>query len=256
MKRTALYCAAVVLLAGCTWGKADPASFSANAPSTFFKEMTITWGGALSPESVSKQVVIGNDLGITVKIERYSEFELEAECTGSAKLSDEDYLSVLGLLDRAHLDVYFPGPDCAPLLGTQGIKVAYQLTDGTSKEYSTLCQLEPQIEELIDTVAGIASYGVTDCTEEGLGGTLDPSSPEEPSTPPEEPSSPEVGFCGESSLGDCAVDADCTLGCHSYCESALEHDDEEMCTMIYVECENYTKYGVACGCVDNKCRWR
>jgi len=262
MKKFTLFCGVLFVLAGCSnWGKADPASFSENAPSTLFKEMTVTWGGALSPESISKEVVIDNNLGITVHIQQYSEFELKGECTGSAKLSAEDYSTMLTLLDRAHLDVYFPGPDCAPLLGTMGIAIAYQLTDGTSKEYSTLCALDSQITELIDTVGDMAAASVTDCSEDNIGGTLDPSAPGQPSAPeqpsdPEQPSAPEEGFCGESSYGNCAADTDCTLGCHSFCESVDEHNDEEMCTHIYVECENYVKFNVSCGCVDGKCQWK
>jgi hypothetical protein len=255
MKKIVLVCAVLFVLAGCTWGKANETSFSENAPSTLFKEMTVTWGGAISPESISKEVVIDNNLGITVHIQQYSEFELKGECTSSAKLSVGDYSNILTLLDRAHLDVYFPGPDCAPLYGSAGITIAYQLADGTSKEYTTLCDLDPQITELVDTVESIATADVGGCSEESFGGTLNPSSPEDPSAP-EQPSAPEEQFCGESSLGACTYDTDCTLGCHSYCEGVKEHNDEEMCTQIYVECENYVKYNVSCGCVDGKCSWK
>lgn len=250
MKKIALVCAVLFLVAGCNWGKADEASFSANAPSTLFKELKVGWSAIIG----GKDVVIDNNLGITVKFDHYNEGEFEVECTGSAKLNVADYTNVLTLLDRAHLDVYFPGSDCEPLMGG-GITIAYQLVDGTSKEYATLCALDPLISDLVDTVATLASENVTDCSEETIGGTLNPSSPENPSNP-EQPIAPEEQFCGTATLGACTNDADCALGCHSRCESVEEHNDEEVCTMIYVECENYTKYGVSCGCVDGKCSWK
>jgi len=243
MKKFTLFCGVLFVLAGCSnWGKADPASFSENAPSTLFQQLKITWHGAVSPESIAKEIVIENSKKIALNMKSYSESELKNECNGVGELIDEDYIKVLSLLDKAHLDVYFPGPDCEPLIGTAGVTIAYTLTDGTSKEYTTLCNVDQQIKELLDTVEYQAIENVTGCEGDDFEDEIEPPAQQE-------------GFCGTSTSAYCASDAGCKIGgcANDVCEGATENT---MTICMLRECTDAEKYGFSCGCVDGKCQWK
>ncbi len=63
------------------------------------------------------------------------------------------------------------------------------------------------------------------------------------------------GFCGWSTNGACASDADCVRGGCSgeVCQSASEQPAVTSC--IYKSCNDPKAAGVSCGCVAGKCQW-
>jgi eight-cysteine-cluster-containing protein len=64
------------------------------------------------------------------------------------------------------------------------------------------------------------------------------------------------GFCGWSSNGPCAADADCvTGGCSGQvCQSISE--EPVITTCEWSECYSAKAYGVSCGCVNATCQWK
>ncbi len=64
------------------------------------------------------------------------------------------------------------------------------------------------------------------------------------------------GFCGTSTNGQCYGDSDCMSGGCSgqVCQSKSEEPVITACE--YRDCYDANKYGVACKCIENKCRWR
>ncbi|HDR53824.1 MAG TPA: eight-cysteine-cluster domain-containing protein [archaeon] len=62
-------------------------------------------------------------------------------------------------------------------------------------------------------------------------------------------------FCGWSTGGDCNHDVDCVpAGCSGQvCRG--QHEENIVTTCEYKECYNAESYGMACSCVNGKCRW-
>ncbi len=63
------------------------------------------------------------------------------------------------------------------------------------------------------------------------------------------------GFCGSFTYGGCSSDLDClTGGCSGQvCQS--KNEELIITTCEWKDCYDDTKYGVTCGCVNNKCLW-
>ena len=62
-------------------------------------------------------------------------------------------------------------------------------------------------------------------------------------------------FCGWSTNKECSSDSDCVAGGCSgqVCYSSSE--EPAITTCEYRDCYDAEKYGLSCGCVENKCRW-
>jgi len=73
---------------------------------------------------------------------------------------------------------------------------------------------------------------------------------------PENPPSEDLGgFCGTSIESPCSSDSDCLIGgCSAQVCGAL--GDDAVTTCEYRDCYDRAKYGVACGCVAQKCAWK
>ncbi len=65
-----------------------------------------------------------------------------------------------------------------------------------------------------------------------------------------------AGFCGFSTMGSCSEDADCmTGGCSGQvCQSVRE--EPVITTCEWRDCYRAEEFGVACACLDGRCRWR
>lgn len=61
-------------------------------------------------------------------------------------------------------------------------------------------------------------------------------------------------FCGSSTNAECNSDEDCKVGGCSgqVCEGKKEGT---ITTCEFRDCYDNRKYGLSCGCVDNKCQW-
>ncbi len=62
------------------------------------------------------------------------------------------------------------------------------------------------------------------------------------------------GFCGISTYGYCEGDNDCIVaGCsNQVCQNKTE---QVFTTCDWKECYDYSKYGLSCKCISNKCQW-
>lgn len=59
-------------------------------------------------------------------------------------------------------------------------------------------------------------------------------------------------FCGSSSFSSCLNDDDCLIG---GCSGQICGGEKTISTCEYRDCYNAEKYGLSCGCVDDKCSW-
>lgn len=64
------------------------------------------------------------------------------------------------------------------------------------------------------------------------------------------------GFCGTSSFNACNSNLDCLVGGCSNQVCGNTESGEIITTCEYKECYDDMKYGVTCGCVQNKCMWQ
>ena len=63
------------------------------------------------------------------------------------------------------------------------------------------------------------------------------------------------GFCGSSTYGGCSSDLDCIAGGCSGRVCQSKNEEPIITTCEWKDCYDDTKYGVTCGCVNNKCLW-
>lgn len=141
---------------------------------TAFSELTVKWRGAVVPEPVSKTVTIDSGREISVSLDQtgLEDDAVSNLCSGEGLLDEEDYERVLELVDAAELLGYAPPSEeeCDPLLGTQGIDITYEESDGDSAEFWTgFCPLDEEIDDLISYVNSLALSYVDDCSLESLG---------------------------------------------------------------------------------------
>ena len=64
---------------------------------------------------------------------------------------------------------------------------------------------------------------------------------------------PLPGFCGWSDYGFCTSDDDCF---RSGCSSQVCGAESHITTCEWRECYNPDRYGLYCGCVENRCQWK
>jgi hypothetical protein len=170
MKRLIILCAFGFLAFACnphenlvrpTW---DIATFGDGQ----FKQLTIVWEGAVSPEYVKSQIDVTSDKVLTLNMEYYKDDLLQDQCTGSATLKDQDYEKIASMSSSSNLFHYQPMGDCKPMYGTQGVSITYTRSDGVSNHFNTLCDLEPLIDSLLLSIDALAHTNVTDCSWELL----------------------------------------------------------------------------------------
>lgn len=66
----------------------------------------------------------------------------------------------------------------------------------------------------------------------------------------------QTSFCGWSSNGPCASDADCTTGGCSGQVCQSKNEEPIITTCEWRDCYSAQVYGVTCGCIDKQCRWK
>lgn len=63
-------------------------------------------------------------------------------------------------------------------------------------------------------------------------------------------------FCGSSTNFACSTDADCKLGGCSSQVCQGKNEEDVITTCEYKDCFNSEKFGLSCGCFNNKCGWK
>ncbi|MHC4215507.1 MAG: hypothetical protein ACYSWP_19270 [Planctomycetota bacterium] len=133
-----------------------------------FKELSIDYGQAVSPQWVNELVVIKNTPQIDRVITQgsWSDDETVAAqvvCKAFVPLKQEEYDDILQLVVDAGLEDYTPPEDCQELVGGTGITIGFQKSDGVDHGFHTLCELEPKIDALVKRVSEYADVLISDC---------------------------------------------------------------------------------------------
>jgi hypothetical protein len=84
-------------------------------------------------------------------------------CKSFVPLKQEEYDAILQLVVDAGLENYSPPEDCEDLIGTTGMTINFQKTDGIDHGFHTLCELEPKIDALVRSVKEYADALIPDC---------------------------------------------------------------------------------------------
>lgn len=169
MKKIILYTALLAILTSCNHSNgAKPIDLN-NSVIPEFSWLLIDYGQVVAPQWIDEMVVIRN----TPQIERIvtagawnednGQDMLEEICKGIVPLKQEEYDEILELVKAANLETYAPPEDCDILYGSSGITVRYGTTDGSEYMFNTVCELEPEIDALVNGVHDIASQAIPDC---------------------------------------------------------------------------------------------
>jgi len=170
MKRLPILCALAFLAIGCNsnGNLVQPTWDVVNMESEQFKQLSVAWGGAVSPDFVITQIDLTSDEVITLTMQRYNNDKMQNQCSGNAMLKLQDYEKIVSLVSSTNLFNYQPTADCKPLVGTQGVDVSYTRNNGTSNHFNTACEIDPKIDNLLNSVDSIADANITDCSWELL----------------------------------------------------------------------------------------
>jgi len=168
MRRYVVLCSVLLLYVSCRDGGGfGKSSWNVSKDAKDFHELSITWHGAVAPESVSKDVVIFEDKTVSLNMMQFKDIEkMTDECSGYTRLSDGEFQKVLDLVNKSNLAEYYLSNNCEPLVGTQGVTVTLMRNDKTYNEFTTSCELDPVVQELLDTVEQLVDAAITDCSYE------------------------------------------------------------------------------------------
>lgn len=169
MKKCILFVAALFVFAACSHSDGTNSTNLSSSVIPEFKELTIDFGQAVSPKWVNETIVIKS----TPQIERIitkgswaedaESVELNVVCKAVVPLKQDEYDEILGLVVAADIEGYAPADDCEVLLGTTGITVGYEKTDGANHGFHTLCELEAEVDALVKGVEDLANEIIPDC---------------------------------------------------------------------------------------------
>jgi hypothetical protein len=172
MKKAILCAVLLVTVSACSHsdgkGMGETTNLDSNVIPTF-KELSIDYGQAVAPEWVNELVVIKNTPQIDRVITHGSwnsdadAVDVQIVCKGFVPLKQEEYDAILQLVVDADLENYSPPEDCEELIGTTGITINFQKSDGIDHGFHTLCELEPEIDALVKGVSEYANELIPDC---------------------------------------------------------------------------------------------
>jgi len=172
MKKIILCAVLLVAVSACSHsagkGMGPTTNLDSNVIPTF-KELSIDFGQAVSPVWVNELIVVKNtpqiDRIITQGSWNIDEEKVMAQvvCKGFVPLKQDEYDAILQLVVDADLENYSPPEDCEDLIGTTGMTINFQKTDGIDHGFHTLCELEPKIDALVKGVKAYADDLIPDC---------------------------------------------------------------------------------------------
>lgn len=169
MKKCILFVAVLFVFAACSHSDGTNATNLSSSVIPEFKELTIDFGQAVSPQWVNETIVIKSTPQIEKIITKGSwaeegeSVELNVVCTAVVPLKQDEYDEILELVKAADIEGYAPAEDCEVLVGTTGITVSYERTDGADHGFHSLCELEAEIDALVKGVEDLANEIIPDC---------------------------------------------------------------------------------------------
>lgn len=168
MKKYLLFAFAIIFVAACHENPVNTPTLN-NTVVPEFHQLTIDFGEAVSPVWVNQVIVVNSKPEIIKTVTEgawATETEPEREetvCMGVVPLKQDEYEAILQLVKAVNLGEYAPSGDCEPLIGGTGYTVSYMTTLGTTNEFHIMCELDPELGELINEVDRMADELITDC---------------------------------------------------------------------------------------------
>lgn len=145
---------------------AASASAAAEEPAAedLFDSLSINYGAAIAPDATGTTIELTAARELTfASYVSDSGGETTENCRVTGEVTAEELQTIADLVATADLIDVEISETCEPLVGTTGVTINYEQTDGRRNAFHTACALTAEIDELMETLAAIAQTIAATC---------------------------------------------------------------------------------------------